>query len=77
VREAKSGFPRGAFYTSQNDVTMEAALVAHVRKSLPLESLRELAEEIGLTPEDTSCFSLLLEMNVLAPRLGDSRLLEE
>lgn len=27
--------------------------------------------------KDTSCFTRLLEMNVLAPRLGDSRLLEE
>ena len=30
--------------------------VAHVRKSLPLESLRELAEEIGLQPEVRTIF---------------------
>jgi hypothetical protein len=51
--------------------------VSHVRKTLPLESLRELAEEIGFISEDVSCFSRLLEMNVLAPRLGDRKIVED
>ena len=64
-------------YTLPSDLAMQGALVAHVRKVLPLEALRELAEEIGFTESDISCFTRLLEMNVVAPRLGDSRLLED
>lgn len=33
---------------------MEKELVRHVRKTIPLESLKELAEEIGFLPEDTA-----------------------
>ena len=64
-------------FTLPGDLAMQGALVAHVRKVLPLEALRELAEEIGFTESDISCFTRLLEMNVVAPRLGDSRLLED
>jgi hypothetical protein len=56
---------------------MEKELVRHVRRTIPLESLKELAEEIGFIPEDVSAFSKLFELNVLAPRLGDAQLLED
>ena len=56
---------------------MEKSLVGHIRKSIPLENLRELAEEIGFVKTDVDCFSRLLEMNVMAPGLGDVRLVED
>ncbi len=38
---------------------------------------RELAEEIGFVSEDVEKFSKLLGLNVVAPRLGDIRLMED
>ena len=57
-----------------NDSYIEKSLVNHIRESIPLESLRELAEEIGLT-EKTDCaiFHKVLEMNVIAPGLIDAK----
>lgn len=56
---------------------METALVRHIRKTIPLESLKELADEIGFQVEDCKKFSTLVELTVLAPRLGDAQLLED
>jgi hypothetical protein len=38
---------------------------------------RELAEEIGFVEGDVSTFKRLLELYVVAPRLGDLRLIED
>lgn len=40
---------------------MERELVRHVSKTIPLESLKELAEEIGFIPEDTANVSQQVE----------------
>jgi hypothetical protein len=61
--------------SSQAD--MFVSLVSHVRKMIPLESLRQLSQDIGFTDEDFSYFQKLLELNVIAPGLGDARLLED
>ena len=56
---------------------VEVALVDHVRRCVPLEALKELAEEIGFVDEDYTNYSRLLEMNVLAPRLLDLKVVED
>lgn len=56
---------------------VEKSLVTQVRKSIPLESLRELAEEIGFASEDVQVFRKVLEMNVIAPGLLDAKLMED
>ena len=61
----------------RNGKALEASLVDHVRRAIPIEALRELAEEIGFVEEDIALFTRLLEMNVLAPHLSDIRLLED
>lgn len=55
----------------------ERSLVRHIRHLLPLESLRELAEEIGFEQADLSPFARVLEVNVLAPGLENAHLLED
>lgn len=55
----------------------ERSLVRHIRHLLPLESLRELAEEIGFEQADLSAFTRVLEVNVLAPGLENAHLLED
>jgi hypothetical protein len=57
--------------------TIEVELISHIRKSIPLEALRELAEEIGFAEDDVKVFNRMLEMNVIAPDLGDTRVLED
>ena len=37
---------------------MESSLVTHIRKTIPLESLKELSGEIGFTSEDIESVSL-------------------
>ncbi len=56
---------------------VEKALVRHIRKTLPLEFLRELAEEIGFVEDDLKNFTRALEVNVLAPGLENAHLLED
>ena len=56
---------------------MQESLVRHIRKAIPLESLRELAEEIGFVDDDVAPFLRLLETNIIAPSLGDVKLLED
>ena len=56
---------------------IEVALVNHIRRTMPLEALRELAEEIGFGETDSTIFKRVLEMNVIAPGLLDMRLLED
>jgi len=56
---------------------VESSLVDHVKRSIPLECLRELAEEIGFVEADIENFKRLLELSVVAPRLGDIRLMED
>ena len=53
---------------------MEKRLVRHIRESIPLESLRELAEEIGFCEADARPYQRL-ETNILAPALSDRKLL--
>jgi hypothetical protein len=56
---------------------MFVSLVSHVRKTIPLESLRQLSLDIGFVDDDLAYFQKLLELNVIAPGLGDARLLED
>lgn len=56
---------------------IEVELISHIRKTIPLEALRELAEEIGFDVDDVEVFNRMLEMNVIAPDLGDTRILED
>lgn len=56
---------------------IQRSLVRHIRRIIPLESLRELSEEIGFTESDLKAFSPLLEINVLAPGLEKAHLLED
>ena len=56
---------------------MELALVRHVRRSLPSRTLKDLAQEIGFVDDDFEGYKRLLELNVVAPRLSDMRLLED
>jgi len=62
---------------SSLETTLETLLVKHVRNTIPLEALRELAEEIGFIQSDISCFQRVIEINVIAPGLADTRLLED
>jgi hypothetical protein len=62
---------------SQSSTSLETSLVKHVRNTIPLEALRELAEEIGFIPIDINHFQRVLEINVIAPGLADTRLLED
>ena len=66
-----------ATHRKRNSSQMQAGLVGHIRKVLPLAVLRELAGEIGFDDSDVSTFMRLLETNVIAPRLGDAKLLED
>jgi len=43
-------------------IDIEKSLVRHIRYVLPLESLRELSEEIGFDPEDLQPFRKKLEV---------------
>ncbi len=52
-----------------NRENCERALVKHLRHTLPLMSLKELADEIGFVEADLCCYRHLLHMNVMAPRL--------
>jgi hypothetical protein len=56
---------------------IERALVRHIRKTMPLEFLRELAEEIGVGYDDLNIFSKAIEVNVIAPGLQNAHLLED
>jgi hypothetical protein len=56
---------------------VELALVDHVRRSMPLEALKELSEEIGFVREDYMGYNRLLEINVIAPRLCDMKVVED
>ncbi len=56
---------------------VEVALVDHVRKCMPLRTLKELAEEIGFVKEDYMSYTRVLEMNVIAPRLCDLKMMED
>lgn len=56
---------------------VERELVRHIRHTLPLESLRELAEEIGFQDNDLNGFIPLLEVNVLAPGMENAHLQED
>jgi len=67
----------GEDVASQPSASLETSLVKHVRNTIPLEALRELAEEIGFIPVDISHFQRVLEINVIAPGLADTRLLED
>ena len=44
---------------------------------MPLDSLKELSEEIGFIPQDYENYIRLLEMNVIAPRLCDMKAVED
>jgi hypothetical protein len=51
--------------SDSNDKTLidiEKSLVRHIRYVLPLESLRELSEEIGFDPADLQPFRKKLEV---------------
>jgi len=61
----------------QSITNIELDLVRHVRKTIPQESLKELAEEIGFINDDINIFDKLLELIVMAPRLGNSQFLED
>ena len=56
---------------------MESKLISHVRRPTEFESLRELAEEIGFCGDDVTGFTRMLEVNLLAPRMNDRKLLED
>ena len=56
---------------------VEVKLIDHVRKCMPLDSLKELSEEIGFIPQDYENYIRLLEMNVIAPRLCDMKAVED
>lgn len=56
---------------------MESKLISHVRRPTEFESLRELAEEIGFCSDDVAGFTRMLEVNLLAPRMNDRKLLED
>lgn len=58
-------------------LTSQKHLVHHIYKTLPLESLRELSEEIGFTDEDANEYQKVYELNVLAPSLENPHLLED
>lgn len=60
-----------------NRHVIEKSLVRQVRKSIPIESLRELAEEIGFSSDDVQVFRKVLEMNVIAPGLLDTKLMDD
>lgn len=64
-------------HSLQRNYPLEKSLVSLVRQTMPLESLRELAEEIGFSAEDTQFFHKVLEMNVIAPGLVDAKLMED
>jgi len=66
-----------ALRMKQYSSEMQDGLVGHIRKAMPLEVLRELAEEIGFVDGDVGTFLRLLETNVIAPGLGDVKLLED
>lgn len=61
----------------KSSADVEKSLVQHIRKTLPLEFLRELAEEIGFVEDDLKTFTRALEVNVLAPGLENAHLLED
>lgn len=69
----KSSKNRGKIQLSR----MEQQLIAHVRRPMPMESLRELSEEIGFTAMDAAGFTRMLEVNLLVPQLTDRKLLED
>lgn len=56
---------------------VEKSLVRHIQQTLPLESLRELAEEIGFTDDDLGPFTRALDINVIASGLENAHLLED
>eukprot|EP01039_Chlorochromonas_danica_P003638 gene3638-3983_t len=56
---------------------IERSLVRHIQQTLPLEALRELAEEIGFTEDDLAPFMRVLEINVIASGLENAHLLED
>ena len=57
----------GAQHSSQSQQPrhIERALVRHIRHTLPLEFLRELAEEIGFEQSDVRTFQRVLEVTLL------------
>lgn len=57
--------------------SLEHDLIVHVRNTMPSEVLRDLAQEIGFVEDDARCFTRLVEMNVLAPCLGNDRVVED
>lgn len=57
--------------------SLEHSLIMHVRETIPSEVLTDLASEIGFVEEDISTFTRLVEMNVLAPCLGNDRVVED
>jgi hypothetical protein len=58
-------------------IEIEKSLVRHIRKTMPLEFLRELSEEIGFSNDDLTHFQRVVEVNVLAPGLQNAHLLED
>eukprot|EP01040_Poterioochromonas_malhamensis_P017861 gene17861-20667_t len=52
-------------------------LVHHVRRTLPMPFLKDLAEEIGFQATDASNFTKLFEINVLSPKLDQEYLSQE
>eukprot|EP01040_Poterioochromonas_malhamensis_P013609 gene13609-14995_t len=58
-------------------IDIERGLVRHIRKTMPLEFLRELAEEIGFLSDDLQTFQKAIEVNVIAPGLQNAHLLED
>lgn len=54
---------------------IETSLITHVRQTMPLSALKELAECIGYEDADVETFTKMFEMNVMAPGLGDIKLL--
>jgi phosphoglycolate phosphatase-like HAD superfamily hydrolase len=54
---------------------VESSLITHVRETMPLSALKELAECIGFEDIDVEIFTKMFEMNVMAPGLGDVKLL--
>jgi hypothetical protein len=56
---------------------IEKKLIKHSKSQDPLECLRELSEEIGFEESDVEHLKNILEVSVLAPGLGDIRLVED
>jgi len=57
-----NGIEKTPISNEKSQIDIEKSLVRHIRHVLPLESLRELSEEIGFEPADLQPFRKKLEV---------------